>query len=98
MPNYTYSALPLPPPTYDVSYHMELIRVLNIYFTQLQNPGAQVCSYLRIINVLTDPGNEPLGTVWHDTTENVLRIIDSSYVRVPLTGSSMTASRGTVTP
>ena len=90
--------LPFPGATYEQRYFNETIRTLNLYFRQLQNPGDSVVSTLRILQIPTDPGALPEGSVWLDTATGVLRIVDSSYTRIELTGSSATAAAGTVTP
>ena len=86
------------PTSYDQRYFNETVRTLNLYFRQLQNPSDQVSATLRLLQVNLDPGVAPEGTVWHDKAANVLRIVDDTYVRVPLSGASATVSYGTVTP
>lgn len=90
--------LPFAPTTYDQRYFNETVRTLNLYFRQLQNPSEQVSATLRVLQISTDPGIVPEGTVWHDKAANVLRIVDDTYVRVPLSGETIATSSGTVTP
>ena len=42
------AVLPLPPLDYDVAYMNQLIRVLNLYFQQLNNPGLINGTALRL--------------------------------------------------
>jgi hypothetical protein len=88
----------LPPTTYDQRYFNETIRTLNLYFRLIQNPGPLVATDLRLLQVPTDPGNKPEGTVWHDKAANVLRIVDDTYINVPLSGETAQTETGTATP
>lgn len=90
--------LPFPPTSYDQRYFNETIRTLNLYFRQIQNPGPVVGSTLLLLQLPTSSAGLPDGTVWHDRDSNVLRIVDSTYVAVPLTGQTATTSTGAVTP
>ena len=42
------AVLPLPPLDYDVAYMNQLIRILNLYFQQLNNPGLINGTTLRL--------------------------------------------------
>jgi hypothetical protein len=90
--------LPFPPTTYDQRYFNETIRTLNLYFRQVQNPGPVIGTDLRLLQITTDPGNKPQGTVWHDKAANVLRIVDETYINIPLSGQTAPTAAGTVTP
>ncbi len=89
--------LPFPPTTYEHRYFNETIRTLNLYFRQLQNPGPILGSSLRLLTVDTTPAGKPIGTVWHDAVNNVLRVVDASYVSATLTGNTATTQTGTIT-
>ena len=67
MPSPIVSPLPFPPTTYDQRYFNELIRTLNLYFRQLQNPGDIVGSSLRITALPTSATGLPSGSIWVDT-------------------------------
>lgn len=90
--------LPLPPVTYQQRYFNETVRTLNLYFRQIQQPKNQISATIRLLQVDTDPGVVPIGTVWHDKAANVLRIVDETYINVPLSGATIAISSGTVTP
>jgi hypothetical protein len=68
--------LPIPPKDYNQQYFNELLRVLNLYFRTIQNPGDSVVNTLRILNLPTSDTDLPSGSVWVDTTaSNVLKIV-----------------------
>lgn len=68
--------LPIPPKDYNQQYFNELLRVLNLYFRTIQNPGDSVVNTLRILNLPTSATGLPSGSVWVDTTaSNVLKIV-----------------------
>ena len=68
--------LPIPPKDYNQQYFNELLRVLNLYFRTIQNPGDSVVNTLRILNLPTSATGLPPGSVWVDTTaSNVLKIV-----------------------
>jgi hypothetical protein len=68
--------LPIPPKDYNQQYFNELLRVLNLYFRTMQNPGDSVVNTLRILNLPTSDTDLPSGSVWVDTTaSNVLKIV-----------------------
>lgn len=98
MPFAPITPLPLAPSTYDQRYFNETVRSLNLYFRQIQNPYDQVSASLRLLQPATDPGVVPIGTVWHDKQANVLRIVDDTYVIVPLSGVDTFIASGTVSP
>lgn len=96
--SFPVAPLPFPPSSYDQRYFNETIRTLNLYFRQVQNPGPLVATDARLTAPITDPGNQPIGTVWHDKPANVLRIVDDTYINVALSGQTIATARGTVTP
>jgi hypothetical protein len=68
--------LPIPPKDYNQQYFNELLRVLNLYFRTIQNPGDSVVNTLRILNLPTSDTDLPSGSVWVDTTaSNALKIV-----------------------
>ena len=56
------SVLPLPTQKYDVQYFNSLIRLLNMNFNSLKNPGV-----VRFENLPTSPTDLPAGSVWNDS-------------------------------
>ncbi len=76
MPTIPITPLQFPPTTYDQRYYNEVIRTLNLYFRQLQNPGDIVGSTLRITQFPTSAAGLPSGSVWVDTgAGNVLKVV-----------------------
>jgi len=68
--------LPFPPSTYEQRYFNETIRTLNLYFRQIQNPGAIVGSTLRLSELPTSAAGLRVGDVWVDTAaSNVLKVV-----------------------
>lgn len=90
--------IPFPPNDYDVKYFNETIRVLNLYFRTLQNPGPVVTTTLQLLNLPTSDNGLPIGSVWRDPSDNTLKIVPDPNGVLTLTGESITASAGTVTP
>lgn len=67
--------LPFPPDEYDPKYFNEMIRTLNLYFRQLQNPGPVIASTLQLTNIPTSAAGLRTGDVWEDTgAANVLKV------------------------
>ena len=97
MSQLSFTPLPFPPGAYDHAYFNQTIRALNFYFRQIQNPGAAVATTLQLTNLPTSATGLPVGSVWHDTTDNTLKIVPSSVLQVNITGQSMSASAGNVT-
>jgi hypothetical protein len=70
------SPLPFPPASYDQQFFNETIRVLNLYFRQIQNPGPVVGSTLSLSQLPTSATGLRVGEVWVDTTAgNVLKVV-----------------------
>lgn len=68
--------LPFPPTTYEQRYFNETIRTLNLYFRQIQNPGAVVGSTLNLTELPTSAAGLRVGDVWVDTAaSNVLKVV-----------------------
>ena len=97
--NIPIAPIPFPPTTYDHRYFNETIKVLNLYFRQLQNPGVVVAYGLQLTNLYTSATGLPPGTVWRDTADNTLKVVPIGDVFVvKLVGISATGATGTVTP
>ena len=68
--------LAIPPVEYDQKYMALLIRNLNNYHRQQQNPNQGVFSGLRILNYPTASTGLPSGSIWVDTTAAyVLKVV-----------------------
>lgn len=68
--------LPLPGQQYDAVYLANLVRILNIYFTQLQNPGPLQGTTLNLSELPTSATGLAVGDVWVDTSAgNVLKVV-----------------------
>lgn len=66
--------LPFAPNTYDPKYTNELIRTLNLYFRQLQNPGPIYGSTLSLTNPPTSKTGLRSEDIWYDIGQDVLRM------------------------
>jgi hypothetical protein len=97
MSGFPITPLPFPPTTYDHKYYNEVIRTLNLHFRILQNPGQVTATSLNLTNIPTSSTGLRVGDVWHDTSDNTLKIVPSKSYLVNLVGQSTTASAGTVT-
>ena len=76
MPTLPIAPLPFPPTSYDQRYYNEVIRTLNLYFRQLQNPGDVVASTLRLTQLPTSAAGLPSGSIWVDTAASyVLKMV-----------------------
>lgn len=76
MANLPITPLPLPPTTYDQLYFNQLLRTLNLYFRQIQNPGALLGTTIQLSDLPTSPTGLPPGSVWVDTSaNNVLKVV-----------------------
>lgn len=68
--------LPLAPQQYDPLYFANLVRILNFYFTQLENPGPLQGTTLNLSNLPTSATGLSPGDVWVDTSAgNVLKVV-----------------------
>lgn len=79
------TALPLPPPKYDLPYMSRLVRQINLAFNKFTSVGPIICgsdltsqggkpiSGLSIINVPTSPNGLATGSVWSDG--GILKIV-----------------------
>lgn len=97
MSRLSFTPLPLPPVGYDNAYFNQTIRALNFYFRQIQNPGPVIATTIQLTNLPTSATGLPVGSVWHDTTDNTLKIVPSTNSQVNIIGQSISASAGTVT-
>jgi hypothetical protein len=76
MANLPITPLPFPPDSYDQRYFNQMLRTLNLYFRQLQNPGAILGTTITLTNLPTSPTGLPAGAVWVDTAaSNVLKVV-----------------------
>lgn len=97
MSRLSFTPLPFPPGTYDHAYFNQTIRALNFYFRQIQNPGLVLATTLQLTNLPTSSTGLPVGAVWHDTTDNTLKIVPSANAQVNVIGQSTSAVAGNVT-
>lgn len=97
MANIPIAPLPFPPNSYDHRYFNETIRTLNLYFRTLNNPQPVFAPTINLSKLPTSATGLKPGDVWHDTTDNTLKIIPSTNWIVNVIGQSSTASAGTVT-
>ena len=72
-------ALPLPPVEYDQRYMDQLLNVLRLYFTGLDNPGGLSATSLNLdvekLPTQADLANLRVGDVYRDTSaSNVLKV------------------------
>lgn len=89
--------LPFPPSEYSTQYFNEVIRALNLHFRIIANPGPEVFDRIRLLNLPSSATGLSPGDVWHDTTDNTLKIVPSSANNlVKLVGASATAEGGDV--
>ena len=57
-------ALPVPPVEYDQRYHTDLIRILRLYFNQLDSTTPLVLDGLQLLNLPTSEYGLPNNTVY----------------------------------
>ena len=87
-----------PPKEYDPIYFNELIRILNLYFRLLQNPGPLVASTILVTDLPTSATGLPVGALWRDTTDNTIKIVPSTDAVVNVVGETASSAAGTITP
>ena len=92
MQGFRAPALPVPPVEYDQRYHTDLIRILRLYFNQLDSTTPLVIDGLQLLN---------LPTSGYGLRENtVFRVGEDLKIVVPniayLLGVSASGSLGTV--
>ena len=92
MQGFKAPALPVPPVEYDQRYHTDLIRILRLYFNQLDSTTPLVLDGLQLLN---------LPTSGYGLRENtVFRVGEDLKIVVPniayLLGVSASGSLGTV--
>lgn len=61
-----FAVLPLPTADYDVQYLNNLVRLLNLNFNSLKNPGDVRVSTITITDLPTASAGLPAGSVWND--------------------------------
>lgn len=90
--NARYSPLPGPPTIYDPQYIRQLIRVLELYFNQLDNWN------LQVYNALTNPTDNlilPYGSFYQDgNTVLTGNITNNSTTPIPVTSTAEFANSG----
>jgi hypothetical protein len=64
MQGFRAPALPVPPTEYDQRYHTDLIRILRLYFNQLDSTTPLVLDGLQLINLPTSGYGLPSYTVY----------------------------------
>jgi hypothetical protein len=96
MSRLSFISLPFPPGQYDHNYFNQVVRALNLYFKQNTNPGPVVATTIQLTQLPTSATGLPVGSVWHDTTDNTLKIVPNNVYQVNVIGQSITASAGTV--
>ena len=67
--------LALPPIEYDVQYMNNLVRLLNYFIQQQDNPGNMRGTQLALTQLPTSATGLAPGDVWHDTSTNTLKIV-----------------------
>jgi len=100
---FTSPSLPLAPSAYDPEYFNQVIRSLNIYFSQLNSTTPVVIDSLTLLALPTSALDQRVGTVYNDG--GVLKIVLANTISgvvgaVNLVGiaPTITNTTGTVTP
>ena len=65
-PNVAQPILPVPPATYDQNWANQTVRILNTYFTSLQNPGPLRATTITLTDLPTSSTGLPSGSLWND--------------------------------
>jgi len=85
--------LPLPRAEYEQSTAIQLVRILSLYFNQLDSTTPLVTDSISLLNLATLAYNQPTGTVYRDG--DILKI---ALPNVPYVGTqSLAINIGTVT-
>jgi hypothetical protein len=92
MERFQAPALPLPPVEYDQRYHTDLIRVLRLYFNQLDSTTPLVLDGLQLLNLPTSGYGLRNNTVFRVGEDLKIVVPNISY----LLGVSASGSLGTV--
>jgi len=100
---FTSPSLPLAPSAYDPEYFNQVIRSLNVYFSQLNSTTPVVIDSLTLLALPTSALDQRVGTVYNDG--GVLKIVLANTISgvvgaVNLVGiaPTITNTTGTVTP
>ncbi len=59
--------LPVPPVQYDQNWANQMVRILNTYFTLLQNPGPMRGTTLTLTDLPTSSAGLETGSLWNDS-------------------------------
>lgn len=59
--------LPVPPVQYDQNWANQTVRILNTYFTLLQNPGPMQGTTLTLTDLPTSSAGLETGSLWNDS-------------------------------
>ncbi len=73
MDKFTAPVLPLPPNQYDSFYFNQLVRLLNIYFSQISSTTPLTIDTIRLLALPTSAAGLPSGSLWNNA--NVLNIV-----------------------
>ena len=64
--NFAAPVLPVPPAQYDQNWANQTVRILNSYFTNLQNPGPLRATTITLTELPTSSAGLPTGALWND--------------------------------
>ncbi len=97
---FTSPSLPLAPSAYDPEYFNQVIRSLNVYFSQLNSTTPVVIDSLTLLALPTSALDQRVGTVYNDG--GVLKIVLANTISgvvgaVNLVGIAPTITNTTVT-
>ena len=97
---FTSPSLPLAPSAYDPEYFNQVIRSLNVYFSQLNSTTPVVIDSLTLLALPTSALDQRVGTVYNDG--GVLKIVLANTISgvvgaVNLVGIAPTVTNTTVT-
>jgi hypothetical protein len=92
MERFKAPALPVPPVEYDQKYHTDLIRVLRIYFNQLDSTTPLVLDGLQLLNLPTSGYGLRTGTVFRVGEDLKIVVPNIAY----LLGISASGSLGAI--
>ena len=97
---FTSPSLPLAPSAYDPEYFNQVIRSLNVYFSQLNSTTPVVIDSLTLLALPTSALDQRVGTVYNDN--GVLKIVLANTISgvvgaVNLVGIAPTITNTTVT-
>ena len=92
MQGFRAPALPVPPTEYDQRYHTDLIRILRLYFNQLDSTTPLVLDGLQLLNLPTSGYGLRENTVFRIGEDLKIALPNIAY----LLGVSASGSLGTV--